>query len=94
MLVDPEVLRAFAGQVSAASEGIQGTDVGAKATTSADGLVASTTQWAMRLVGEHLRQQANAIATNVDDMGAAVRGAGDRYEVVDGALAGTFDGLF
>lgn len=94
MLVDPEVLRAFAGQVSAASEGIKGADMGAKATASADGLVGSTTGWAMRLVGEHLTQQANAITKNVNDMGVAVRGAGDRYEVTDSALAGTFDGLF
>ncbi|MGV0715889.1 type VII secretion target [Mycolicibacterium sp. XJ662] len=94
MLVDPEVLRAFAGQVSAASAGIKSADVGAKATTSADGLAGSTTQWAMRLVGEHLTQQADAIAKNVNDMGGAVRGAGDRYEVTDSALAGTFDGLF
>jgi hypothetical protein len=94
MLVDPEVLRAFAGQVSAASEGIKSADVGAKATTSADGLVGSTTQWAMRLVGVHLTQQADAIAKNVNDMGGAVRGAGDRYEVTDSTLAGTFDGLF
>jgi hypothetical protein len=48
----------------------------------------------MRLVGEHMTQQANAIAKNVVDMGAAVRGAGDRYEVEDDTLAGKFDGLF
>ncbi|VEG45343.1 Protein of uncharacterised function (DUF2580) [Mycolicibacterium flavescens] len=94
MLVDPEVLRAFAGEVSTASEAIKRADVGSKATTSADGLAGSTTQWAMRLVGEHLTKKADAIAKNVEDMGGAVRGAGDRYEVTDSSLAGTFDGLF
>jgi hypothetical protein len=64
------------------------------ATTAADGLPGSATQWAMRLVGEHLAQQANDIATNITKMGAAVRGAGDKYEVEDSALAGAFDGLF
>ena len=48
----------------------------------------------MRLVGEHMAQQANDIATNITKMGAAVRGAGDKYEVEDNALAGAFDGLF
>jgi hypothetical protein len=41
-----------------------------------------------------MTQQANAISKNVADMGTAVRGAGDRYEVEDNALAGNFDGLF
>lgn len=94
LLVDPEVLRAFAGEVYAASEGIKGADVGPTAMTSADGLAGSTTQWAMHLVGEHLTKKADAIAKNVEDLGVAVRGAGDRYEVTDSSLAGTFDGLF
>ena len=94
MLVDPEVLRAFAAQVDAASAAIHDADVGQMATTAADGLPGSATQWAMRLVGEHLAQQANDIATNITKMGAAVRGAGDKYEVEDSALAGAFDGLF
>ena len=95
MLVNPELLRAFAGQVDTASvRRSTSADVGHKATTAADGLPASTTQWAMRLVGEHMAQQANDIATNITKMGAAVRGAGDKYEVEDNALAGAFDGLF
>nr|CRL68192.1 hypothetical protein CPGR_00772 [Mycolicibacterium malmesburyense]CRL70077.1 hypothetical protein CPGR_01831 [Mycolicibacterium komanii] len=69
-------------------------DVGTKAATAADGLAGSTTQWAMRLVGEHIAEQANALAKNVEELGSAVRGAGDRYEVTDNALAGAFDGLF
>jgi hypothetical protein len=48
----------------------------------------------MRLVGEHLTKQANDVATNVRKMGTAVRGAGDEFEVEDGALASNFDGLF
>jgi uncharacterized protein YukE len=94
VLVNPQLLRGFAEQVDAASTAIRAADVGAKATTAADGLPGSTTQWAMRLVGEHLKQQANAMAKSVTDMGVAVRGAGDRYEVEDNALAGSFDGLF
>ena len=94
MLVNPELLRAFASQVDAASASVRSADVGHKATSAADGIPGSTTQWAVRLVGEHLTQQANAIAKNVTDMGVAVRGAGDKYEVEDGARAGAFDGLF
>ncbi|MEN3320476.1 MAG: hypothetical protein V7643_3878 [Mycobacterium sp.] len=94
MLVNPELLRAFAAQVDTASATIRSADAGQKATTAADGIPGSTTQWATRLVGEHMTQQANAIAKNVTDMGVAVRGAGDKYEVEDGALAGAFDGLF
>jgi hypothetical protein len=48
----------------------------------------------MRIVGEHMTQKANDIAKNITDMGVAVRGAGDKYEVEDNTLAGAFDGLF
>jgi hypothetical protein len=94
VLVDPQLLRAFAGQVDTASSAIRVSDVGHTASSGADCLPGSTTQWAMRLVGDHLTQQANAIALNVANLGAAVRGAGDTYEVQDNALAGSFDKLF
>ena len=94
MLVDPELLRAFAAQVDTASASIRSADVGHKASTAADGIPGSTTHWAMRLVGEHMTEKANDIAKNITDMGVAVRGAGDKYEVEDNALAGAFDGLF
>jgi len=94
LLVNPAQLRAFASQVELASASIRSADIGHKATTAADGIPASTTQWAVGLLGIYLAEQANAIAKNVTDMGIAVRGAGDRYEVEDTALAGAFDGLF
>ncbi|MGE2718445.1 type VII secretion target [Mycolicibacterium celeriflavum] len=94
MLVDPELLRAFARHVDTASTAIKAADVGTKAATAADGLAGSTTQWAMRLVSEHIAEQANALAKDVEELGSAVRGAGDRYEVTDKALAGALDGLF
>jgi hypothetical protein len=93
-LVNPDLLRAFAGQVETASASIRSAGIGQTASTAADGIPGSTTQWAMRLVGDHVTQRANAIATNVTNMGLAVRGAGDTYEVEDDALAGSFDKLF
>jgi hypothetical protein len=53
MLVDPDILRAFAAQVQTASSTIAGADVGTKVTTAADGLPASTTQWACHLWSAH-----------------------------------------
>jgi hypothetical protein len=94
LLVNPELLRAFAAQVDTASASIRSTDAGRKATTAADGIPGSTTQWAMRVVGEHMTQKASDIAKNITDMGVAVRGAGDKFEVEDNTLAGAFDGLF
>ncbi|MDZ4269813.1 MAG: type VII secretion target [Mycobacterium sp.] len=94
MLVDPDVLRAFAAQVDAAAATISGIDVGTTATTAADGLPGSETQWAARHVGVHLGLIADDIANDVTSMGRAVRGAGDRYEVTDEGLAGDFKGLF
>ena len=41
-----------------------------------------------------LAQTAEKLSKSITDMGVAVRGAGDRFEVHDVALAGTFDGLF
>ena len=94
MEVDPEILRAFAGQVDIASGLIRETDVGTKVATAADGLDGSTTQWAARLVGAHVKEAAERIANNVTDMGVAVRGAGNAYEVTDADLAGSFKEIF
>lgn len=94
MRVNPEILRSFAAQVETASAAIRSADVGHMVATSADGLAGSATQWAARLVGEHVAALEGKIAKNVADMGAAVRGAGDRFEVTDDALAGDFAKLF
>lgn len=94
MRVDPEILRAFAGQVETASGLIREADVGTKAATAGDRLDGSTTQWAARLVGAHITELATQIATNISDMGAAVRGAGNTYEVTDADLADNFAGIF
>lgn len=94
MLVDPEVLRAFAAQVDAASAAIAGLDVRGVAPNSADGLSGSSTQWAAREVGHHLGLAANDIVKDIGATGSAVRGAGERYEVDDASLSGTFTQLF
>jgi hypothetical protein len=94
VLVEPDVLRAFAAQVDAAAAAIAGIDIGTTATTAADALPGSETQWSARQVGVHLGLIAEDIASDITSMGRAVRGAGDRYEVTDDALAGDFTGLF
>lgn len=94
MFVDPEVLRAFAAQVDAVAASIGDLDVSASATTAADGIPGSSTQWAAREVGHHLGLAAGDIIKDINAMGVAVRGAGDRYEVDDSALAGDFTHLF
>lgn len=94
MQVDPQVLRALAGQADRVAGVISSADIGAKATTAADGLPGSTTQWAAHSVGQHFTAMATRLADNVTKIGQAVRGAGDTFEVADDALAGSFDGLF
>lgn len=94
MQVDPQILRALAGQVDGVAGVIKTADVGTTVTTAADGLPGSTTQWAAQLVGAHFTAMATTLAENVTKMGQAVRGAGDAFEVADDALASTFDGLF
>lgn len=94
MLVDPDVLRAFAAKVEAAAATISGIDVGTTTTTAADALPGSETQWATRHVSVHLGLIAGDIANDITSMGRAVRGAGDRYEVTDEGLVGDFKGLF
>ncbi|MDV3129391.1 type VII secretion target [Mycobacterium sp. 21AC1] len=94
MLVDPQLLRAFAVQVDSAAANIRESDTGMAASAGADGLPGSTTQWTAREVGAHLDQVLMDIAKDVSAVGVAIRGAGDRYEVDDGALAGGFKGLF
>ncbi len=94
LMVNPDILRAFAGQVDTTSTLIHETDIGTKASTAADGLPGSTTQWAMGLVGEHVGEQAETIADNIAKMGTAVRGTGDSYEVTDTNLAASFRGIF
>jgi hypothetical protein len=92
--VDPEVLRAFAGQVDTATTSIEDSDVGRRVASAADGLAGSTTQWAARIIGSNVTAQANMIATNVDEMGQAVRGAGNAYDVTDSDLAKRLMGIF
>jgi hypothetical protein len=94
MLVDSELLRALAGQTEVTSSMISEADAGNKVSTAADGLPGSTTQWAARLVGGHVAQQAKALTANVTKMGQAVRGAGNTYEVTDLDLSGSFKGIF
>lgn len=94
MLVDPAVLRAFAGQVNTVAGVISRADIGNEVSTSAAALPGSTSQWAAHSVGAHFSVMAAKLAKNVTTMGTAVRGAGDTYEVADDALAGQFDGLF
>lgn len=94
MEVDPQVLRALAGQVDGASTVISSADVGGTTVSAADGLPGSTTQWATRAVGEHFSSIATKLAENVTKIGQAVHGAGDAFDVTDDALASDLDGLF
>jgi hypothetical protein len=94
MRANPELLRGFAGQVDSASSLIHSADAGREISGAADGLPGSTTQCAARLVGAQVAEVQARIAKNVSDMSTAVRGAGNRYEVEDDALAGKFKGLF
>ena len=94
MEVDPEILRAFAGQVDYALAAILGADVGNTVCGAGDDLPGSTTQWAAALIGGHVTDQAGAIAANLADMGDAVRCAGNTYAVTDSDLARNFDGIF
>jgi len=95
MLVNPEVLRAFAKQVDTASASLKGADGGLRnASAAADGLPGSATQWIMRQVGDQVWLVGDDIASQVASMGAMVRGAGDRYEVDDDTLAGDCKRLF
>lgn len=77
MRVDPEILRAFAGQVDIAAADIDAVDVDATTSSAGDALPGSTTQWAVRAVGEHFNRMATTLSQNVTKMGTAVRGADD-----------------
>ncbi|MDT5337373.1 MAG: hypothetical protein QOD90_2878 [Mycobacterium sp.] len=94
MLVNPDLLRAFAGQVDHASAEMNGLNVDGVAGGAADGLPGSETQWAVREIGDHVYLAAKDIIDDVSAIGVAVRGAGDRYEVEDAALASGFGRLF
>jgi len=94
LLVNPDLLRGFAQEVDTASTSIASADVGRGASQSADGLPGSSTQWAAALVGAQISSVQAKIATGIGKLGAAVRGAGDRYEVEDADLAQDFDKAF
>ncbi|MCK0177603.1 hypothetical protein [Mycolicibacterium sp. F2034L] len=94
MLVDPELLRAFSEQVDIAAGDIEDVDLGGKTSSAGDALPGSTTQWAVKTVGEHFGRLVEELSQNVSAMGTAVRGAGDLFEVADDVLASDFDGLF
>jgi len=92
--VNPDVLRAFADRVTIASNAVREAKTAEIAQAAADGLPGSTTQWAVRLVGAHIAHVADEIATNLNAMRTAVRGAGDKYEVTDSDLSDSFKRLF
>src|SRR5690606_2664456 len=94
MLVDPELLRAFAKQVDDTAVSLSDMSVGFTASSAADGLPGSETQWATRQVGAHLGVEANDLLASIALIGVAVRGAGDSDEVTDETLAGSFEKLF
>ena len=94
MLVDPDILRAFAGQVDRVSASITDADIDSKTSTAADALAGSATQWGTHAVGGHFSQLADHLAQQVTRMGQAVRGAGNAYQVADDDLARDFKGLF
>lgn len=94
MLVNPDLLHAFAAQVDTAAAAIAATNIGTTAETAGDGLPGSETQWASRQVGVQLRLIAEDIASDIAGMGEAVRGMGDSYQVTDEALADNFTKLF
>ena len=94
MLVNTEMLHALAEQTNVTSSMITEADVRKKVSSAGDGLPGSTTQWAARLVADHVTQQVDAIAANVAKIGQAVRGAGNSYEVSDSDLAQSFKGIF
>ncbi|MBS9532228.1 hypothetical protein KIH27_01340 [Mycobacterium sp. M1] len=92
--VDPNLLRGFATQADSASTAIRDADVGKLVSDGADGVSGSKTQWMARHIGTHIASIEAAIADGVRGMGAAVRGAGDRFEVEDGELSTKFTDLF
>jgi len=94
VLIDPKILKAFAGRVDHASQLVQTADVGKRVTTSADGLDGSTTQWAARVIGASVTTAFDKIADGLNKEAAAVRGTGDTFQVADENLAGTFKTLW
>lgn len=94
MLVNPDLLRGFAEQVGRAASTLNGVNIEGTAKSAADGVPGSATQWATHQVGDHVYLAAKNIIDDVSSMGMAVRGAGDQYEVEDGALADGFKRLF
>lgn len=65
MQVDPQVLRALAGQAERVAGVVTSAEVGTKVVTAADGLPGSTTQWAAHTVGDHFTQQAKKLLCDV-----------------------------
>lgn len=94
MLVDPELLRAVASQADTVASMISDAQAATKVATAGDGLPGSSTQWAARLVSAHVAAQADAISANVAELGDAVRGSGNAYEVTDTDLAEDLQGVF
>ncbi|BBZ06276.1 hypothetical protein MDOR_04450 [Mycolicibacterium doricum] len=78
MLVDPGILRAFAGQVDIVAADVGATEVGGRTFSAGDVLPGSTMQAAVR---EHFSQMATTLSQNVTKTATPVRGASDPFEV-------------
>jgi hypothetical protein len=65
VLVDPEILRAFASQVATASTAIREADVGNKVSTAADGLSVTRMGEVVRAAGDRYEVSDNDLADSL-----------------------------
>lgn len=94
MLVDPAILRSFAGRVDHASSLVESADVGKKVSNAGSGLKGSSTQRAAASIGVSVTAAYNKIADGLKQESTAVRGVGNTFQVEDENLAGTFKTLW
>ena len=94
MLVDPEILRAFAAQTTTTAGVIDENTLKGAVSQGFAGMSGSSCLWVARLVDEFAAGLTEALSEGFNGMASAARGSADNYEATDEFLAASFGGTF
>lgn len=91
MLVDPEILRAFAGETSRTSDSIADNQLAGDVTAAFAGMPGSTSAWMAKSVEDFVRGLVIGLSDGFDELARSASGAANTFEVTDQGLAASID---
>ncbi|WAC57547.1 type VII secretion target [Gordonia sp. SL306] len=94
MLVDPDTLRAFAGETSRTADTVSENDLSNSVPAAFAGMPGSTSLWAANSIDAFVTGLVTNLSDGFDALATAARGSADSYQVTDQDLAVAIDKVF